>query len=234
MKQEEIWINHVKSLSVDDVLEEYNHPAAFQIQLKEIINSYANQYSKIIEVGCETGVTSLLLNDTFKKTFLDLNPIAISLAEKAAKNLNKKGQFVVADMFQMPFPEESFDIVFNAGVLEHFNFNDRKKALKEYQRILKQGGIMIIAFPNHYCTPYRFSYLVRILFKKWPYPLEYKLYNLKKELLDCNLRLEKRFTVSKETIYKWVEFIKPLQIVFKLLDRFIDYEGYLTVLLVRK
>ena len=67
MTQEEIWINHIKNTKVDDVIKEYNNPAIFQKELVELINQEYKNDSKIIEVGCELGVTSLLLSDHLKR-----------------------------------------------------------------------------------------------------------------------------------------------------------------------
>ncbi|NOR55566.1 MAG: methyltransferase domain-containing protein [Sulfurovum sp.] len=234
MTQEEIWINHIKNSTVDSVINYYNKPAIFQNELVELINQELGNNTKIIEVGCELGVTSLLLSDYFEKTLLDLNPLAIELTEQAHVKLNKKADFIVADMFDMPIENKQFDIVFNAGVIEHFNETERTKAFREYARILKDGGVMFIAFPNHYSLPYRLAYKIRKLLKKWPYPDEYKIYELKNEINNSNLILEKRLILSKKSLMRWLNFLPPLKWFFQFLDIFYKYEGYLTVLKIRK
>ena len=234
MTQEEIWINHIKNSTVDDVINAYNNPAIFQKELVELINHEYKIGSKIIEVGCEFGVTSLLLSKHFDRTLLDLNPLAIELTEQAHIKLNKKADFIVADMFYMPIENKHFDIVFNAGVIEHFNERERTKVFLEYARILKDGGVMFIAFPNHYSLPYRLAYKIRRLFKKWPYPDEFKIYDLINEIESANLFLEKRIVVSKKSLMRWLNFAKPLKWLFQFLDMFYEFEGYLTVLIIRK
>jgi len=146
MTQEEIWINHIKNTSVEDVVNEYNSPAIFQKELVELIDKEYSNNKKIIEVGCELGVTSLLLDDRFQKTLLDLNPLAIELTKKAHEELDKKSEYIVADMFNMPIENKEFDIVFNAGVIEHFGDEERTKALTEYSRIMKDGGGNVYSF----------------------------------------------------------------------------------------
>lgn len=236
MTQEEIWQNHVKHLNVEDVMRQYNAPAVFQQELTELIESYAagKDECRTIELGCELGVTSLLLNDAFNKTLLDLNPLAIDLTKKAHQKLDKHATFIVADMFETPFEDETFDIVFNAGVIEHFNQSDRTKALQEYARILKKDGIMIVAFPNHYSLPYRMAYMIRTLLRKWPYPSEYKLFDLCDEIRASNMHLQERRTLSKKTLFRWLNFSPPLKYIMEAVDRLKPFEGYLTVLLIRK
>lgn len=236
-KQEEIWKKTLKDSSVASVINSYNNPLIFQKELKSLINSYSKVYRDIIEVGCATGATSFILDESFNKTLLDLNPIAINLAKKVFRKKNRNAKFVLANMFNMPFEDKSFDIVFNAGVIEHFNKKERTGVLKEYSRILRNNGVIIIGFPNHFCIPYRLAYIVRnyLLFRyKWPYPKEYKIYNMKDEISTNNLILERRIVISKQSIYNWWNFFKPVKWILKLLGRCINFEGYLTVLIIRK
>jgi ubiquinone/menaquinone biosynthesis C-methylase UbiE len=234
MKQEEIWINHIKDVTIENVISAYNNPAIFQKELVSLIDKENMKNKKIIEVGCELGVTSMLLSDDFNKTLLDLNPIAIAKTKEAHKKLNKKSEFIVADMFHMPIRDNQFDIVFNAGVIEHFNKEDRTKALKEYSRILKDNGVMFIAFPNHYSVPYRIAYIIRKILKRWIYPDEYKMYDLIDEIKSANLILKCRVTLSKKSVMTWLDFMPPLKWLFQFIDIFYKFEGYLTVLEIKK
>ncbi len=160
--------------------------------------------------------------------------MAIELTKKAHEQLDKKADFIVADMFGMPFENNQFDIVFNAGVIEHFNQEERTKAFQEYARVLKDDGVMFIAFPNHYSFPYRLAYKIMKLLNKWPFPDEYKLYDLKDEIQSNNLVLEKRLILSKKSLMRWLGFAPPLKWLFQFIDIFYKYEGYLTVLKIRK
>lgn len=47
----------------------------------------------------------------------------------------------------LPFPDETFDIVYSSYVLEHVN--DPVKVLTESVRVLKPGGILQFEMPNH-------------------------------------------------------------------------------------
>jgi len=147
MTQEEIWEELSKKTSVDDLYNQYKNPATFQIELANLINNYYKEKMKIIEVGCEFGVSSMLLNNSFDKTLLDLNEIALNTSKKVFSLINENADFIKADMFNMPFEKESFDILFNAGVIEHFNKKERTDAFAEYSRILKKDG-MYINNPN--------------------------------------------------------------------------------------
>jgi ubiquinone/menaquinone biosynthesis C-methylase UbiE len=52
------------------------------------------------------------------------------------------------DGTQLEFPSDSFDIVFSFSSIEHFggeNYSGALKSLKEMERVLKPGGIAIVA-----------------------------------------------------------------------------------------
>jgi ubiquinone/menaquinone biosynthesis C-methylase UbiE len=233
--QELIWEKILKNTTVANVVEQFRFPAIFQQELVTLLQDISNGTKcKIIEAGCEAGVTSMLLPDYFDSTLLDLNSLAINLAKEAHLAISKNAQFIQADMFEMPIDDSTFDIVFNAGVVEHFSKEERAKALKEYSRILKDSGTMIIAYPNHYSPPYRLAYLIRRVLRKWPYPSEYKIFDMIDEINSASLILDKRLTISKGSVLKWLNFAPPLKFLFTILDKLFNYEGYLTVLIIRK
>jgi ubiquinone/menaquinone biosynthesis C-methylase UbiE len=233
--QPEIWNIHTSSLTAGAIVEEYKNPAVFQRELVSYIEKLAPPLGqKIIEIGSETGVTSMLLSDSYDKTILDLNPGAIELAKIAQKQLNRPLTCVVGDMFAMPFENESFDIIFNAGVLGHFDMESRVRVLKEYARILKKGGQLFIGVTNHYSYPYRVAYLLRSFRNKWPWPKEFRIYNLEKEFQSSHLKLLSRTTISHTSVLNWLSFSRLLMMIISFWSRLYPFEGYLTVLHAKK
>lgn len=234
-EQTQIWEEHIRDIQLDSLRESVEHPAIFQLELKEIIDSYVHVNKKtIIEVGCETGVSSLILSNEFDKTLLDLNPQAIELAKKLFYSYGMAGNFIVADMFDMPFEDGSFDIVFNAGVVEHFKKSELRRAFREYSRILASDGVMIIGFPNQFSIPYKTAQWVRMLWGRWIFPYEYAYYDLKDVLASAGLKLECRKILSKQSIYGWWNFCPSVKMLFEKTDCFFNWGGYLILLIIRK
>ncbi|PIP18789.1 MAG: hypothetical protein COX41_06355 [Candidatus Omnitrophica bacterium CG23_combo_of_CG06-09_8_20_14_all_41_10] len=79
-------------------------------------------------------------------TGIDLTPRSIELATKQFEIYGLKGEFFVADAENLPFPEESFDIVYSFGVLHHTP--NIRKAIDEIYRVLKPGGQVLIMLYN--------------------------------------------------------------------------------------
>lgn len=239
MKHQEIWKRNTSNISVSSIITNYHNPNDFQKELASLINRICerNKYAKVIEVGCESGITNMLLNDDLEKHFLDLNKSILDKVEQACKQLKIKGVFISEDMFSMNCPDESYDVVFNSGVIEHFNKKERIDILKEYSRVLKRDGTMILAVPNHYSFPYRSAYLLKKKILRgfqWPWPEEFKIYNLEEELGATDLKLVKRVTLSKEAIFSFWKFISPIKKLMLWSDSLFNYEGYLTTLVIKK
>lgn len=103
---------------------------------------------KFLEVGCGLGYFS---NIAFKSgamvTGIDIGPNLV----KINKKLTPKGTFKVASASNLPFKDNSFDIVLSTEVIEHVA--NQKKALSEMSRVVKKGGILVLTTPNKMYKP---------------------------------------------------------------------------------
>ena len=123
-----------------------------QIELIEELLLWAdchenNPPQNIIDVGCGIGGSTLHLARKFgsRATGITLSPVQASRAkERAAEaGLDNRVQFEVANALEMPFEDNSFDLVWSLESGEHMP--DKTKFLQECYRVLKPGGKMIFA-----------------------------------------------------------------------------------------
>ncbi|MES2616822.1 MAG: class I SAM-dependent methyltransferase [Bacteroidota bacterium] len=237
MDQQSIWENRTLHWSVQDVQNMYKKPAIFQTELAELINQLLiSEPMKIMEIGCEAGGTTYLIkNKGVEKTLLDYNKQVIALLESTYKEMGLSAVFSTADMYNMPFADNTYDLVFNAGVVEHYEYEERVKLFKEYSRVVKPGGYMVIAIPNHYSFPYRLAYRIYEITGKWMFPKELKIFDFKKEAdeLKTIAQIERKI-ISKGSVFNWLNFFKPLKQTMIFLDKFFKFEGYLTVIIFKK
>jgi ubiquinone/menaquinone biosynthesis C-methylase UbiE len=99
--------------------------------------------TKMLELGCGTGHwTNFFLNKGYKVTATDISDAMLQLAKQ--KNLN--ANFIKADSLEIPFEDNSFDIISSITMLEFVE--DQDKVLEEIQRVLKPGGYFILGSLN--------------------------------------------------------------------------------------
>lgn len=205
-----------------------NRAEDWQVQLAALISRLAPATS--LEAGSGLGVTSLLLDGAHcRRYMLDREFPALCGARQTFALHGEKAECIGGDLFCLPFADRTFDVVFNSGVLEHFGYTGRRKAVAEMLRVAKPSGTVLIGLPNHYSYPYRYSYLYRTRRNQWPYPAENRIYDLTREIGDLGIRVtQQRETVDRRTALHFLR--RHQRILFRLLGLLRPYEGYLTVL----
>ena len=98
---------------------------------------------KVLDIGCGPGMQTLELARLAGGTVTGVDNHAPYLEELRRRadlaGLSGKIETVRADMTALPFPEESFDLVWSEGALYIMGF---EKALSEMRRFLKPGGCL--------------------------------------------------------------------------------------------
>lgn len=97
---------------------------------------------KCLEIGCGRGsLSAYFADDGWDCTLLDISSTVIDQAKVAFDAAELKANFLVADCNKMPIEDNSYDLIFSIGLLEHFA--DSKNVISEQIRILKPGGLFI-------------------------------------------------------------------------------------------
>jgi SAM-dependent methyltransferase len=122
--------------------------------------------SRILEAGCGTGQTLALFTSDRETVGLDISPAALDLAKKNCTHP------VLGSIFSMPFCDDTFDLVYNSGVIEHFRDPVNIDAIREMARIAKPSGRVIIIVPNSLCLWYRAGKSVAVLLKNFEFGYE--------------------------------------------------------------
>ena len=97
----------------------------------------------LLEVGCGLGLELAYLGALgFQVTGIDLAPKAVEVANGYLAKKGIAGNAFVANAEKLDFPDESCDVVYSSGVLQHTPQIDR--AIAEIWRVLKPGGRILI------------------------------------------------------------------------------------------
>lgn len=172
----------------------------------------------ILEAGCGTSESLVRIAKKAKKvTGLDLSKKSVSLSKANFKrhNIPKEGySLVLGDIQKMKFNDNSFDITFNAGVIEHFDGDKiNNKPVEEMIRVTKKGGKIVILVPCVYSLFYIYYLISRIHGLNRIYPGEeshrfYTFKMLKSQLDELNVKYKIRLCFRSLFVYLVAEITK--------------------------
>lgn len=133
---------------------------------------------KVLEIGCGMGID---LAEFAKAGALvsgvDVTPKSIELAQKHFAVFGLQGELVNRNAKELPFPDDTFDLVYSCGVLHHIP--EVEDTVKEVYRVLKPGGeIKILLYYKNSLNYWLFLWFLRGVLqgeffrgKKMPYIL---------------------------------------------------------------
>lgn len=150
----------------DTVTETYSASALegvdYQAHLRVILDCVGNPAGRwFCEVGCGSGIMSAELEKLGAKTVLvDLSQKALSFAKRHLANNGLSTRVCLQNGLQLGFRDCTFDVVWNAGVAEHFQDDGKIALMKEMYRVVRPGGIVFLTVPNAVDAPFRLGKLV--------------------------------------------------------------------------
>lgn len=176
--------------------------------VKELQKCVDVRNKKILETGAGTGRDGIKLSRMGAEVWLlDYSEMSLKLARQYLNNFGEV-KLVMADALQTPFKDESFDIVFHQGLLEHFK--DPANLIKENCRILKKGGLLLVDVPQTFHL-YTLIKHILIFFRLWfaGWERQFTIDSLTQILLNHNL----------EPVYWYGDWSRP-GIVYKIIREF--------------
>lgn len=120
---------------------------------------------KVLELGCSSGFLTEHLGEV---TAIDTSEGMLEIANKK----NPKAKCIVADMFELPFKNDSFDKVVTMRVWNHLDENDLKRAIREAKRVLKNQGYLIFDAEEKFWL----RKIIAIVYQKLTRITGYKIY----------------------------------------------------------
>lgn len=107
--------------------------------------------TRAVEVGSGPAHDSLVLAEQGLETWgIDWSLKGLQAGRDLYRDEGQVLCPVCADIRELPIRDESFDFVWNAGVLEHFQDEDVLKVLREMRRIARPGGTVLAVVPNRF------------------------------------------------------------------------------------
>jgi 2-polyprenyl-6-hydroxyphenyl methylase/3-demethylubiquinone-9 3-methyltransferase len=181
--------------------------------IRPLINPFRVDYAKRIfdrlemnllkysalEVGCGGGIlTEEIAKMGFITTGIDPSEQSLTVAKMHAKDNNLKINYERGTGENLPFQNNSFDVVFCCDVLEHVY--DLPKVISEISRVLKKEGIFIYDTFNR--TILSKIGIIKI-FQEW-----------------------ERWAIMPPNLHVWEMFIKPGEIRYLLSESQFDWKEH--------
>jgi ubiquinone/menaquinone biosynthesis C-methylase UbiE len=141
----QMWSKEEFFYNEGDVANSRTFPELWEsVKFRHLAEEFPKNPIRTLEVGCGSGGVSLYFHNTrgYHVELVDLSDEALSFAQRNFETHGKKplhASFKKADAAQLPYPDDTFDLVMSFGLLEHFT--DIEKPVGEQLRVLKPGGL---------------------------------------------------------------------------------------------
>jgi ubiquinone/menaquinone biosynthesis C-methylase UbiE len=115
-------------------------------KLRKLLGTPLPSFERSLEVGAGTGYFTLnMLQDGVVRdaTATDISPGMLDALQANAARVGLAVQTVACDAEELPFDDDSFDLVLGHAVLHHLPHLDR--AFGEFRRVLRPGGQVLFA-----------------------------------------------------------------------------------------
>ena len=119
-----------------------------------IISNVIQVRGKLLDIGCGLGNFCRYMkarNPDLEISGIDFSPKAVELARIIEPSID----YTTADAYDLPFPDNSFDIITAQEIIEHLE--NPKRAVKEWKRVLKKYGKLYITTPWNDVGKHRFG-----------------------------------------------------------------------------
>ena len=124
---------------------EWKHDKEFLTVFSNLDYTFPSEEPKAIDIGCSSGKYLIpLINKEIDAVGLDITRIPLIYASKKISDAD----FVQASAANLPFKEETFDLVLCIEVLHQLSDGVLKKVLEQVNYVTKKGGYFVFDLKN--------------------------------------------------------------------------------------
>jgi SAM-dependent methyltransferase len=112
-------------------------------KLRKALGHEPGHYERALEIGAGTGYFTLNLlraGVIGEAVAADISPGMLRALERSAGELGERVETAACQAAELPFGDDSFDLVFGHAVLHHLP--DLDAAFREFRRVLRPGGVI--------------------------------------------------------------------------------------------
>ena len=135
------------------------HRYALEPHIKEIVGFERWAGKDVLEAGCGIATDGMqFVRAGASYTGMDFSPSALSLARRRFDMAGEEVRLEQGSIAELPFPDDSFDLVYSNGVIHHLP--ETQRVVDEIHRVLRPGGTAIVMVYHRDSFNYRFTIMV--------------------------------------------------------------------------
>lgn len=107
-----------------------------------LVNRWKGQNKKdFLDLGCGLGRHSILFGKNgFNVYAFDISENAIERTRKWAEEEKLEFNYYIGDMLELPYKDESIDVIYSRNVISHTDTEGVKKIINQINRVLRKNG----------------------------------------------------------------------------------------------
>jgi len=132
-----------------DIIASFYRRFIIKPSLSYYLKKIFNKNSLLLHAGCGSGQVDKDLLEFFYIHAMDISTQALICYKNSNQDCSNHKIFQ-GSIFEIPIKDESYDGIYNLGVMEHFYEQDLKKILKEFHKILKPEAYLVLFWPPEF------------------------------------------------------------------------------------
>ncbi len=134
--------------------------AVFVRTVRYFLNRHFPPSGVFLEAGSGTSETSMRIDKlNGARTLLALD-IVLPVLQQCHPIMDLR---ICGDIFNLPFRDGSLDGIWNVGVMEHFTHDQIDQILREFHRVLRPGGPVVLLWPGVDSIPQKMLRIVEAI-----------------------------------------------------------------------
>jgi ubiquinone/menaquinone biosynthesis C-methylase UbiE len=142
---------------------------------------------RVLEVGCGTGVLSLLakmiVGEGGAVEGIDIAPKMVARARQKAEKAGLPINYRAASIDELPYRDGVFDAVISSMMFHHLPLTIKGRGLEEVYRVLKTGGRFLLC---DFCSPHDLVFPIAYLMFIWTSSTRYQLFGRLPALFEAS------------------------------------------------
>jgi SAM-dependent methyltransferase len=144
-----------------DVIAEIYRRVLIRPSLGHFLRKHFKQGSEILHAGSGSGQVDTDIRSYLNITALDISPNALEVYKREN---GASAKTILGSIFQIPLPDASMDGIYNLGVMEHFTEAEIVLILKDFGRVVRPGGKLVLFWPPEFGLSVLFFKALKIFF----------------------------------------------------------------------